>query len=1094
MAPSTSQQEGTKVVVTSTHEGSKDWRIEISVPPATKVKELKSLLSKPPHGLQIGPDQRVLQKARNGKVMTTLKDNERVKDEVVLLNFQATQKVAALPDFKGMDTGIAHAVTSGLADLNNDGDGVLQKVVVTTTTDRYEHWSLTLNVLKSTTALGFKDVLMRAPWNLGIDRTQKVLKRMKGKNAGYLQSMNEDDLVIPEMVLLNYVPPDATPRPEFEKAPSPFYAAKAQLNSKVIEDRRAAEATRKAGEAEFERRRSLHASSTPTERRACSWARTASFAPVLFEITGTGSGNWWDTPQGDSIDSFKPFVIWILGATNEVEGWLVENGYFSDANFTDSRPTQCFVMGHGLRRIVHPAKPTSLISQGQSLFGAHAETISYEEESSIDSLPKPNIVLMLCVEFGTAAPKVPDHVISAAGKVHAAISTRFRIWSGSMNLLNGEMAKRMAFAPLRCPLSALAGDKNAEFDDNGWIIGLQDVSTLLDILKLDLRPSFPESKAPEDKVMAMFWGIIDLKYDNRLPLQDRVKVLETGDGRSSKFSNDGADIPKRFRAKYRMEEGAGSGKHTVVSNNKKLTHDEFVLSGYKHIVPDQLCLPRVYDVGLAQRIIEDLKCKEKDHVVLKLANRSRGAGIIPVPVTELDEVLEELLDVPDASGLEMWYARKLNRLKEETLEVEWGVFEEQYRHWWSNECPFFCVERCCYSLPMPKAEHFGGQPGQLFDGTLRVAFALRRKPIPKAKAQPRIPNHMNYRSDPEPEPEVKEDPLEIEWLGGYWKLPKDDVDSPKLRERVVSAAKSGTAPIPPHQLHEIYAAMGDSVQKLFSASEPTVSSMAQRYGDQPELAGYLTARLAVTLKELARCRQVMNLAQNVLSKAKDGLAKSFTQSYVERGFGVFDAMQPPGLWEEAAVRIRKSIEWHPANATATYLLGMCMLELDQPEEAVDLFHRSLLLDLDFKAPYVNLGVAYLRLRRWEDAIEVSEALLKRHPDSPQCHYHIGVACYFMSLKLEDKASIGYPLSSQEASTYEDLRKRGLQEMLDCRNSDEGARLEHRLPALPPWTEEDDHMMMLLRPNYSVLLKNRRKDIKPVVLSANAGWRFFGWRT
>mmetsp|Transcript_81639 Transcript_81639/g.141410 ORF Transcript_81639/g.141410 Transcript_81639/m.141410 type:complete len:457 (+) Transcript_81639:892-2262(+) len=415
---------------------------------------------------------------------------------------------------------------------------------------------------------------------------------------------------------------------------------------------------------------------------------------------------------------------------------------------------------------------------------------------------------------------------------------------------------------------------------------------------------------------------------------------------------------------------------------------------------------------------------------------------------------------------------------------------------------FFLVERCCLSIPMPKAEHFGGTPGKVYDGTLRVAFALRRKPKPapkpkaKAKAKGKGQGKGQATSQSrgqgigkEPDPEAKEE-LEIEWLGGYWKLPKEDVGSSKLRDRIVSAAKSGTAPIPANQLHEIYAAMGDSMQQLFSASEPTVSSLAERYGSEPELAAYLTARLAVTLRDLTRCRQVMGMAAAVLVEAENTVVKRLVQSYVERGYGVFYALQPPGFFDLAAQRFEHSVEQHPANATSLYLIGMCALEKGETVKAESYFHKSLLLDLDFKAPYVNLGVAYIRLGKWDAAIEISEALLKRHPDSPQCQYHIAFASFHLAAILEDKAKQGEKVSSEDGFAFEELRKRALQGMLESRESDEGQRLMPRAPLLPPWTEEDENILDLLRPH----LRKRKIYGKRRTIPDKAGWRFFGWRT
>ena len=36
-----------------------------------------------------------------------------------------------------------------------------------------------------------------------------------------------------------------------------------------------------------------------------------------------------------------------------------------------------------------------------------------------------------------------------------------------------------------------------------------------------------------------FWGICDIKYDPRCPVGQRVRILELGDGRSSRFSHHG---------------------------------------------------------------------------------------------------------------------------------------------------------------------------------------------------------------------------------------------------------------------------------------------------------------------------------------------------------------------------------------------------------------------------------------------------------------------------------------------------------------------------------------------------------------------------
>jgi len=69
---------------------------------------------------------------------------------------------------------------------------------------------------------------------------------------------------------------------------------------------------------------------------------------------------------------------------------------------------------------------------------------------------------------------------------------------------------------------------------------------------------------------------------------------------------------------------------------------------------------------------------------------------------------------------------------------------------------------------------------------------------------------------------VTAEELEIDWLGGYWKLPEQPVGSDCLRDRIVSSARtSGTAPVSSSHLLEVYAVLGDAVQQLFGSTVPS---------------------------------------------------------------------------------------------------------------------------------------------------------------------------------------------------------------------------------------------------------------------------------
>eukprot|EP00415_Alexandrium_ostenfeldii_P002584 UN2584 len=173
---------------------------------------------------------------------------------------------------------------------------------------------------------------------------------------------------------------------------------------------------------------------------------------------------------------------------------------------------------------------------------------------------------------------------------------------------------------------------------------------------------------------------------------------------------------------------------------------------------------------------------------------------------------------------------------------------------------------------------------------------------------------------------------------------------------------------------------------------------------------------------------------------------------------------------------------------------MAYLELGDTKMAVQFMRRAMILDLDFRAPYVNLGVAYLRLREFDAAIAVSEAVLKRHPDSPQSNYHIALACYHKSLQME--ASIGKPTPEQKEA-YDQIRARALRELLEARDSDEAQRSQHRSRIEAPWLEDDDYLLEVLKPGMGFL--GRKRDPKtrthrPFEIQPDTGWRFMGWRT
>jgi len=166
---------------------------------------------------------------------------------------------------------------------------------------------------------------------------------------------------------------------------------------------------------------------------------------------------------------------------------------------------------------------------------------------------------------------------------------------------------------------------------------------------------------------------------------------------------------------------------------------------------------------------------------------------------------------------------------------DYPVFEEQCLHWWSNECPVFIAEQRLRSQTVAAED----APEQAFDGTLRVSFALRR---------------VNS----------EDGAFTVDWLGGYWKLPRaqpssaNAADSQDLeagldaaRAETVSSfscAEKRTAPVEEAHLEEVYAALRSALPLLFQAGPLSVQVLLGNYRDEALLSAFALARTAASLR------------------------------------------------------------------------------------------------------------------------------------------------------------------------------------------------------------------------------------------------------
>jgi len=560
-----------------------------------------------------------------------------------------------------------------------------------------------------------------------------------------------------------------------------------------------------------------------------------------------------------------------------------------------------------------------------------------------------------------------------------------------------------------------------------------------------------EPRQSAEILPVVFWGICDLKYDPRLPEQDRVKVLELGDGRASRFSHDGAFIKERFEERYRMD--PTPIRCQVMVDNKRFTHDTFVQCGLARLRPRQMSYPRRYEKDLAARIASDLGVAHGDAVVLKLLNRARGAGVIVCPVVDLDSVLQRLLIAPVRKDLDAWFARRIPHCLEKDPPADF--LAEHQVHFWSNECPVFVVEQVCHSMPVPLPSESGADVAdQVFDGTMRVAYALRRVSPDLTK-------------------------LELHWLGGYWKLPPVAAKTEGLNDGLedlhtslvssFNTEEKRTAPVAKEHLLDVYAALGPALPEIYEKGNVGLKDLTFSYPQDLNFRAYVMTRYAATIRltgDLGKSCHVMEQAKRqvkmpVVQQMADSWPERSVLSYIDRALGVNSALR--GDWKKASTLFLDAVVRLPTNASAHYLRGVALVEERKWHEAVDDFLKSVVLDPDFRSPLMALGECWVNLGEFPKAIDVCLLCLFRQPDAPIAQFHMGQALY---QQLQTSTPTSVP------SDAESMRARGCRALRIARTS------------LPDrWNAAEDVLLRCFETEPLASLPPQ-----PIL-----SWRTYGWR-
>jgi len=113
----------------------------------------------------------------------------------------------------------------------------------------------------------------------------------------------------------------------------------------------------------------------------------------------------------------------------------------------------------------------------------------------------------------------------------------------------------------------------------------------------------------------------------------------------------------------------------------------------------------------------------------------------------------------------------------------------------------------------------------------------------------------------------------------------------------------------------------------------------------------------------------------------------FAQSYYRYGKYYFEE----GNWGEAIKYLAKATEYEPSYAPPYRLLGICYEELDLPHSALDAFEMAVALDPEDPANNYNLGAAFNRRGRSDEAVFYLHRAVEAVPDRADYWRELGLA-------------------------------------------------------------------------------------------------------
>ncbi len=105
-------------------------------------------------------------------------------------------------------------------------------------------------------------------------------------------------------------------------------------------------------------------------------------------------------------------------------------------------------------------------------------------------------------------------------------------------------------------------------------------------------------------------------------------------------------------------------------------------------------------------------------------------------------------------------------------------------------------------------------------------------------------------------------------------------------------------------------------------------------------------------------------------------------------------------YKTAVDLVRKSLALHDNNPTAHNTLGLALIALGRPEEAVASYRKAIALDPRNPDAYNNLTIVLMDQGRTEDAVQLCRQAIASKPDSFLTYYNLGVGLQRLSKTVE----------------------------------------------------------------------------------------------